>query len=106
MWKPRYYNLLTEKILRKFTFLKYSFFENGKYSATVNLGFSLQITFLDDIFFINFSLSNSIISVKNLIKWKRGFEIFLIDYWAIDVGKNNITGKYQRTLVSVPPNLS
>ena len=42
----------------------------------------------------NFTFSNSIISVKVLLRWKTGFEIFLIDSYAGDVGNNNIIGKY------------
>ena len=33
-------------------------------------------------FWENFTLSNSIILVEDLIKWKKGFEIFLIDHYA------------------------
>ena len=47
-------------------------------------------------FWENFTLSNSIILVEDLIKWKRGFEIFLIDHYAGDIGNKNNTGKYQK----------
>ena len=55
---------------------------------------SLQTPSLDDILLGNFTLSNSIILVEDLIRWKRGFEIFLIDYYADDIGNKNIAGKY------------
>ena len=72
--------------------MKYSFFENALLlSISRN---SLQATFLDDILLGNFVLSNSIISVKDLIRSKRGFEIFLIDHCDGDIGNKNITGKY------------
>ena len=41
----------------------------------------------------SFILSNSIILVKDLIRWKRRFEIFLIDHDAGDAGNKNIVGK-------------
>ena len=47
--------------------------------------------FLDYILLGNFTLAKSIILVKDL---KRGFEIFLIDHHAGDIGNKNITGKY------------
>ena len=43
--------------------------------------------------FGNSALSNSIILVKDLTRWKRGFEI-LIDHYTGDIGNKNITGKY------------
>ena len=58
--------------MRKFTFLKYSFF--GKRTVTV--------------------LSYSIILVEDLIRWGRGFEILFINHYAADIGKNSIGGKY------------
>ena len=53
---------------------------------------SLQTPSLDDILLEN--LSNSIIPVKDLIRLRNGFEIFLIDHYAGDIENNNITGKY------------
>ena len=55
---------------------------------------SLQIPVLDDILWENFTLSNSIILVKDLTRWKKDFEIFLIDQYAGDNGNKNIAGKY------------
>ena len=79
-------------MIRKLTFLKYSFFENALLlSISRN---SLQTPTLGDILLGNFTLTNSVISVKNLITWKRGFEIFLIKQFAGDIGNKNITGKY------------
>ena len=41
-----------------------------------------------------FTMSNSIILVEDLVKWKRCFEIFLIDHCAGDIGNKNIAGNY------------
>ena len=77
--------------------MKYSFFENVQLlSISRN---SLQTLSLDDVLLGNFILSNSVISVKELIRWKRGFEIFLIDHYAGDVENNNISGKYWKILL-------
>ena len=40
------------------------------------------------------TLWNLINLVEDLIRWKRGFEIFLIDHYAGDIGNKNIAGKY------------
>ena len=55
---------------------------------------SLQASSLDDILLGTFILSNSIISVKDLITRKKGFETFLIDDYAGDIENKSITGKY------------
>ena len=68
-----------KKRIRKFTFLKYSFFWKSA---------------LDDIILENFTLPNSTNLVEDLIRWKKGFETFLIDHYAGDIGNKNITGKY------------
>ena len=47
-------------------------------------------------------MSNSIILVEDRIRWKRGFEIFLTDHWAGNIGNKNIAGKYQNILVTHP----
>ena len=80
LWQPRYYNLLTEKW-------------DKKIHAFEEL-ILLKTPSLDDILLENFTLSNSIISVEDLIRLKRGFEIFLIDQCAGDIGNINIAGKY------------
>ena len=91
LWQTRYYNWLKKKIIREFMFLKYSLFGNVLLlSISRN---SLWTPPLDDILLVNFKLSNSINSMKDLIGWKRGFAIFLIDHYAGDIGNNNITGK-------------
>ena len=54
---------------------------------------SLQTSSLDDILSGNLSLPNSIISMEDLIIWKRGFEIFLINQYAGGIRKKNIAGK-------------
>ena len=92
LWQPHYYDWL-KKVIQKFTFFKYSFFENVLLlSISRN---SLQTPSLDDLLLENFILLNSIISVKDLIRWMIGFEIFLINHYASDIGNNNISGNYQ-----------
>ena len=44
--------------------------------------------------FWNFILSKSIILVKDLIRQKEGFEIYLIDHYAVVIGNKNIAGRY------------
>ena len=90
--QPRYYNLLTEKSIRKFMFLKYSFSWNVPLlSISIN---SLETPSFDDIFLGNFTMSNSIILVEDLIMWNRGFKIFLIGHYAGEIGNKNIASKY------------
>ena len=72
-------NLLTEKIDKKihdFEVLIF-FFENLLLLSITES--SLQTPCWDDIILVNFTLSNSVTLVEILIRWKRGFEIFLID---------------------------
>ena len=77
LYKPRYYNLLTEKSIKKFTFLKYYFFGDIPFlSISRN---SLRTPSLDDIFWGNFTLLNSIILVKGQIRGNRGVEILVFD---------------------------
>ena len=84
LWQPRFNNLLTEQRIKKFTFLKYSFFENVLLLLIWRN--SLQTPPLDDILLVNFTLSNSVILVEHIIMWRRGFEIFLIDHYGGDTG--------------------
>ena len=42
----------------------------------------------------SFTLSNSIILVEDLIRPTGGFETFLIDQYAGDIGNKNISSKY------------
>ena len=70
--------------------MKHSLFENVLLLPISRS--SLQTPSLDDILLEN--LSNSIIPVKDLIRLRNGFEIFLIDHYAGDIENNNITGKY------------
>ena len=79
-----------KKIRRAYKFLKHSLSENVLLLSISRS--SLQTPSLDDILLEN--LSNSIIPVKDLIRLKNGFEIFLIDHYAGDIENNNITGKY------------
>ena len=46
-------------------------------------------------------LRNSVILVKDLIRWTRCFEIFLIKHCAGDIENKNIAGKYSKIPVSV-----
>ena len=80
----RYDNLLTQKKIRKFMFLKYSF--SWKRTVNVNLK-NLN-------FWGHFTLSNLIILLEDLIRWKRSFDIFLIDHYAGDIENKSIAGKY------------
>ena len=79
-------NLLTEKEFF-FTFLKYSFFFENLQLLSIPTN-SLQTPSLDDILLGNFTLSNSIILVEDLIRPKRGFEIY-----PYDIENKNIAGK-------------
>ena len=79
-----------KKIRRAYKFLKHSLSENVLLLSISRS--SLQTPSLDDILLEN--LSNSIIPVKDLIRLRNGFEIFLIDHYAGDIENNNITGKY------------
>ena len=79
-----------KKIRRAYKFLKHSLSENVLLLSISRS--SLQTPSLDDILLEN--LSNSIIPVKDLIRLRNGFEIFLIYHYAGDIENNNITGKY------------
>ena len=75
--------------------MKYSFFFENVDSFLLPISrTSLQTPSLDDIHLGNFTLSNSIILVEDLIRGERGFEIFLLDHYAGDIGNENISGKY------------
>ena len=63
--------------------------------SIVNLKNFLQTPSLDDKFCGNLTFSNSIIFVEDLIRWNKGFEIFLIDHYAGENPNKNIAGKYQ-----------
>ena len=72
--------------------MKYSFV--WKRIVSVNLKKFLQTTSVGNILLENFTLSNSIILLEDLMKWKRCFEMFLIDYYAGDIENKNVAGKY------------
>ena len=77
---------MTEKKYKKIHVFELVFFEN-----LLLLLFSknsLQTPSLDDILLGNFTLSNSIILVEDLIRPKRGFEIY-----PYDIENKNIAGK-------------
>ena len=88
LWQPRFYNLLTKEKDKKCTFLKYSDF--WKRFITVISRNSLYIPSLDGIVLGNLTWSSSIILVEDLVKWKRCFEILLIDHFAGDI-RNKIS---------------
>ena len=56
--------------------------------------YSLQTPSLDNILLGNFKFSNSVIFVKDLIRWMRGFEMFLTDHYTGDISNKKIAGKY------------
>ena len=66
---------------------------------------SLQVPSLIDIILGNFSLSNLTIFVEDLLRWKRCFEIFLIDHCISDIANKSIAGKYRNIVVSVASTL-
>ena len=80
LWMYNNYVNITDwlkKRVRKFTFLKHSFF--WKHTVFVNLKkFSSNDIFTssDDILAGNFAWSNSIILVEDQIRWKRGLKHF------------------------------
>ena len=92
LWQPRYNNLLTKKRVRKFTFLKHSFFENILLPS-ISINF-FQTTSSNYIVGGNFVCSNSSILLEDLTRWMSGFEIFLIDHYAGDIGNKNIAVTY------------
>ena len=102
--QPRYYNLLTEKMIRESTALKYSFFRKRIITVTVKKLLSNTIFRWYILKYFQL-LANSVILVKDWIKLKRGFEKFLIDPCAADFGNKNIAGKYLNILVLMSPTL-
>ena len=92
LWQPRYYNLLTVKNNKKIhVFEVLIFLKTYWYCQSQGILFK---HYLDHALLRNFTWSNSIILVEDLIRWKRGFEIFLIDHYADDIGNKNIAGKH------------
>ena len=77
------------KRIKKLTFLKYPFFLKKVLLLSISRNYMLTL-FLDDTLLENFSSSNSIILVGDQIRSKRGFEIFLINNYADDIGNKNI----------------
>ena len=72
--------------------MKYSFF--WKRIVSANLKKFLQTTSVGDMLLENFTLSNSTILLEDLMKWKRYFEMLLIDYYAGDIENKNVAGQY------------
>ena len=73
-------------------FLKYLFFEDVPFLSISR--YFLVTPSLDDIFLGNLTWSNLIILTEDLIRWNRGFEMFLIDHYASEIGNKNISRKY------------
>ena len=72
IWVKRYNNLLAEKKNKKIPILEILIFLKCTVILSI-LKSSLQIPFLDDILWQHFTLSNSIILVKDLTKVKESF---------------------------------
>ena len=100
--QPSYHNLLTDKKDKKIHVFEVLIFFENILSLSVSRNF-LQVPSLVDIILGNFSLSNSTIVVKDLISWKRRFEIILIDHCASDIAKKNIADKYKVFLYQCHP---
>ena len=80
---------------------KYSFFEKLLLlSISRNL---VQTPSSDDIVLGNFTFSNWIILVEDQIRWKKGFEIFLVDHCAGDIGNKNIALSVEKFLYQCHP---
>ena len=87
-----------DKKIHGFFIVFFLFFENVLLLSILRN--SLQTPSLDDTLLGNFTLSNSVILVEDLIKWKRCFEIFLIKHCAGDIENKNIAGMYSKISVS------
>ena len=68
--------------------LQYSFFEDVQLPS-ISRNY-VETPSLDDIIFVYFTLPNSIILVEDLIRWNRGFEIFLIDHHSSEIRNKNV----------------
>ena len=88
LWKPSYYTFDWKKSLRKFTFLKHSFF--WKRTVTVNLKKLSSNTIFRWYTFGKFYN----IKFNYFSGGARGFEIFFIELFAVDIENKNITVKY------------
>ena len=94
MWAKSKFFCGSHVIITDWKILKYSFFENVLLLSISRNSLQAPTSSLHNILFGNFALPNSIILVKDLIRWMRGFEVFLIDHYAGDIGNNSIIGKY------------
>ena len=84
---------MIEKKIRNWRFWNTDFlFENVLLQLISK--YSLQTPSLDNILLGNFKFSNSVIFVKDLIRWMRGFEMFLTDHYTGDSANKKIAGKY------------
>ena len=79
---------MTEKTGTKiYGFVAMIFFENILLTSISRS--SIQTSSSDYMFEGNFTWSNSIILVEDLIRWKKSFEVFLIDHYTCDVINKN-----------------
>ena len=93
MWQPRYFNLLTVKNYKKINVFEVLIFLESLQVLSVSRN-ALQTPSIDHSLLENFTLSDSIIPVEDIMSWIKGFEIFLIDHYAGDIGNKNIAVKY------------
>ena len=96
LWQPRYYNLLTKTIIRRFTFLKCLF--SWKLTGIFNLKKSSSSTIFRWCTFGKLYIAKFNYCSGRPKRLKRGFEIFLIDHYAGDIGDENIAGKHLKKL--------
>ena len=96
MWNYDFQNMSdNDVILRKkwqkdLRFWSTHFFENiVLQSISRNI---LETPPSDDTLVGNFSGQKSIILVEDLIRWMGGFEMFLVDHYAVDIGNEIIAG--------------
>ena len=88
---------------KRFTFLKHSLCLFWKHSGTVNLKKNSSNTTFRWLLEVNFTWSNSITLVEDLLKWKAGFETFLIDHYAIDTGNKILLVRNKKYLYQRHP---
>ena len=75
LWQTGYYNLLTEKKDSKIHVFEVLLFFVNVMLLSISRN-SLRALYLDNKLLGNFTLSNLIILVEDLIRWKRGIDVF------------------------------
>ena len=73
-------------------FFKHSLFP--KHTVTVNLKKFSSSNIFRWYISRKFTWSNPVFLVEELIRWKKAFEIFLIDHYEGDTENKNISGTY------------